>query len=176
MAKRKALKESDLVRMLKEMYTITEDGKIKRVMDCSMRDWTTHENPGETMCQMKIKHMKTRDIAFCLWNDKLPHKGVERVVYKDGNRRNYKKENLVLVNNDDYLKAVNIGLMILAENKKMDKFIIKSPKDFKDVLAKRGLESFGMEAVLRIIKNSALGRVQEGRMRNMVRRLKEEVL
>jgi hypothetical protein len=54
----------------------------------------------------------------------------------------------------------------------MDKFIIKSPKDFKDVLAKRGLESFGMEAVLRIIKNSALGRVQESRMRNMVRRLK----
>jgi hypothetical protein len=172
MAKRKALKESDLVRMLKEMYTITEDGKIKRVMDCSMRDWTSHENTGETMCQMKIKHMKTRDIAFCLWNDKLPHKGVERVVYKDGNRRNHKKENLVLVNNDDYFKAVNIGLMILAENKKMDKFIIKSPKDFKDVLAKRGLESFGMEAVLRIIKNSALGRVQESRMRNMVRRLK----
>ena len=167
-----SVKEADLVRKLKEMYTITEDGKIKRVMDCSMRDWTTHENPGETMCQMKIKHMKTRDIAFCLWNDKLPHR---RVVYKDGNRRNHKKENLVLVSNDDYLKAVSIGLMILAENKKMDKFIIKSPKDFKDVLAKRGLESFGMEAVLRIIKNSALGRVQESRMRNMVRRLKEVV-
>ena len=165
---REKTSEESIVRMIKEMYTITEDGKIRRIMDCSKRDYVSHPEPAEELCQMKIGNMKTRDIAYCFFNGHLPR---GRVVYKDGNRRNHKKDNLIVVSVNDYYKAVSVGLMLLAEKKKEENIKINSPKDLKDVLAKKGLDSFGKEEVIKIINGSCLGRMQLSRIKKTIREL-----
>lgn len=156
----------DLIKLLKEMYTIN-DGELVRVSDCSMRDFTSHPTPSENICQMKIADIPTRDIAYMIQYNRPPE---GRVVYKDGNRKNHSMENLFIVSCEDYEKAVNVALQVLAETK-IKEVEINSPKDLIKLLAIKGLDSIGYENVSAIIKLSALGRAQKARAMKYIRGL-----
>ncbi len=152
-----------LVSALKEMYSC-EKGQIKRVGDCSYRDFITHEEVGKDICQMKIKNMKTRDIAYAIQYGKIPD---GRVMYRDGNRLNLSKENLYIIDDDLYLKAVDFALKILSE-KSDKKTEYENPKTLAKYLAKKGVESMGFDNIIAEITLSKLGRKQKERAKKYV--------
>jgi len=160
------MKDEEIVQAIRRMY-IVENDIIKRVQDCSLRDYATHENCGENVVHMKIKTMNTRDIVYIIHFGVMPN---GRVIYKDGNRLNHSKDNITTVSKESYHQAVNLALKILADSKPID-LKIESPKDFKTYLAGVGLKEIGKNNAYAIIKNSNLERVQRGRAENMIREL-----
>jgi hypothetical protein len=154
----------NVIKALKRMY-IVSNGALSRVSDCSLRDFVTHSMPDENICKMKIAHIPTRDIAYILQYGVSPS---GRVVYRDGNRSNHSKENLLDISYENYDKAVSVALQVLAETEKRD-IVINSPKDLIRYLSSKGLEAAGYEKVTAIIKLSKLGRVQKDRAMKYIR-------
>ena len=162
------MEDKELIEEIKKMYKI-ENGNINRIEDCSKRGYVSHSDCSKDIIQMKIKIMNTRDIVYIVHFGVIPN---GRVIYKDGNRLNFRKDNIDIVETSEYFKAVNLALTILSESKEVgNKNDFKNPKELMRYITSKGIESMGVEQCLSIVKNSKLERVQQGRATKSIRYL-----